>query len=75
MLLLHFADLWDFGGTMPRLCVVVGGSRGIGRAVAALLAEKSQRVVVLSRNLDAARAAAASLPGGNTHRTGVLMQP
>ncbi|XP_023679273.1 carbonyl reductase family member 4 [Paramormyrops kingsleyae] len=50
---------------MSRLCVVVGGSRGIGQAVASLLAEKSQRVVVVSRNLDAARAAAASLPGAD----------
>ncbi|XP_048866656.1 carbonyl reductase family member 4 isoform X1 [Brienomyrus brachyistius] len=50
---------------MSQLCVVFGGSRGIGRAVAALLAEKGQRVVVVSRNLDAARAAAASLPGAD----------
>ncbi|XP_067086000.1 carbonyl reductase family member 4 isoform X1 [Osmerus mordax] len=49
---------------MSRLCVVCGGSKGIGRAVSRLLAEKGFRVTVLSRNQDAARATVTSLKGG-----------
>lgn len=49
---------------MSRLGVVFGGSRGIGSAVARLLAQKGHRVVVVSRNLEAAQATANSLPGG-----------
>ncbi|XP_059923271.1 carbonyl reductase family member 4 [Gadus macrocephalus] len=48
---------------MSRLAVVTGGSRGIGAAVARLLASKGCRVAVVSRDLDAARAAVASLEG------------
>ncbi|XP_073672730.1 carbonyl reductase family member 4 [Garra rufa] len=48
---------------MSRLAVVFGGSRGIGRAVSQLLAQRGHRVVVLSRNKDAAQATAESLPG------------
>ncbi|KAM4628543.1 carbonyl reductase family member 4 [Polymixia lowei] len=46
---------------MSRLAVVCGGSRGIGRAVSCLLAEKGCRVAVVSRNMDAAQATVASL--------------
>ncbi|XP_072552102.1 carbonyl reductase family member 4 [Salminus brasiliensis] len=49
---------------MSRLGVVFGGSRGIGRAVAQLLAQRGHRVVVMSRNLEAAQVIANSLPGG-----------
>ncbi|XP_063057374.1 carbonyl reductase family member 4 [Engraulis encrasicolus] len=48
---------------MSRLSVVFGGSRGIGRAVARLLAQKGHRVVVVSRNAELAQATAATLPG------------
>uniref|UniRef100_A0A4W5PL62 3-ketoacyl-[acyl-carrier-protein] reductase beta subunit n=1 Tax=Hucho hucho TaxID=62062 RepID=A0A4W5PL62_9TELE len=48
---------------MLRLCVVCGGSRGIGRAVSRLLAERACRVVVVSRNQHAAQATVASLDG------------
>ncbi|KAM9386138.1 carbonyl reductase family member 4 isoform 2-T2 [Pholidichthys leucotaenia] len=48
---------------MSRLAVVCGGSRGIGKAVSRLLAEKGCRVAVVSRNEDTARAAVASLRG------------
>lgn len=48
---------------MSRLSVVFGGSRGIGRAVAGLLAQRGHRVVVISRNREAAQATAAVLPG------------
>uniref|UniRef100_A0A673LW82 3-ketoacyl-[acyl-carrier-protein] reductase beta subunit n=1 Tax=Sinocyclocheilus rhinocerous TaxID=307959 RepID=A0A673LW82_9TELE len=48
---------------MSRLAVVFGGSRGIGRAVSQLLAQRGHRVVVLSRNKEAAQATAESLPG------------
>lgn len=50
---------------MSRLGVVFGGSRGIGCAVAQLLAQRGHRVVVVSRNLEAARATANSLPAGD----------
>ncbi|XP_048062698.1 carbonyl reductase family member 4 isoform X2 [Megalobrama amblycephala] len=48
---------------MSRLAVVFGGSRGIGRAVSQLLAQRGHRVVVLSRNKEASQATAESLPG------------
>ncbi|XP_058234562.1 carbonyl reductase family member 4 isoform X3 [Hemibagrus wyckioides] len=48
---------------MSRLGVVFGGSRGIGRAVAQLLAQRGHRVVVLSRNQEAAQATAETLSG------------
>ncbi|KAF7203411.1 carbonyl reductase family member 4 [Nothobranchius furzeri] len=50
---------------MSRLAVVCGGSRGIGRAVSCLLAERGCRLVVVSRREDAARAAVAALPGAH----------
>jgi len=43
--------------------VVVGGSRGIGRAVAGLLAELGAQVVVNGRDPDAVDAAARTIPG------------
>ncbi|MGV0634384.1 SDR family NAD(P)-dependent oxidoreductase [Mycolicibacillus trivialis] len=46
-----------------RAAVVVGGSRGIGAAVAALLAEQGAQVVVNGRDPDAVEATAAALPG------------
>lgn len=49
---------------MSRLAVVCGGSRGIGRAVSRLLAERACRLAVVSRNEDAARSTVASLHGG-----------
>lgn len=54
---------------MSRLAVVSGGSRGIGRAVSQLLAQRGHRVVVLSRNKEAAQATAESLPGGESVNT------
>lgn len=51
---------------MSRLAVVFGGSRGIGRAVSQLLAQRGHRVVVLSRNKEAAQVTAESLPGGES---------
>lgn len=44
--------------------MVCGGSRGIGEAVARLLAERGRRVAVVSRNQEAAEAAVAALHGG-----------
>ncbi|TSN30220.1 Carbonyl reductase family member 4 [Bagarius yarrelli] len=49
---------------MSRLGVVFGGSRGIGQAAAQLLAQRGHRVVVISRNQEAAQATADTLPGG-----------
>lgn len=48
---------------MSRLAVVCGGSRGIGKAVSCLLAERGCRVAVVSRNKDVAQATVASLHG------------
>ncbi|XP_034532950.1 carbonyl reductase family member 4 [Notolabrus celidotus] len=48
---------------MSRLAVVCGGSRGIGRAVSLLLAERGCRVAVVSRDEEAARATVKSLHG------------
>ncbi|XP_071342965.1 carbonyl reductase family member 4 isoform X4 [Trachinotus anak] len=48
---------------MSRLAVVCGGSRGIGKAVSRLLAERGCRLAVVSRNKDAAQATVASLHG------------
>lgn len=48
---------------MSRLAVVSGGSRGIGRAVSQLLAQRGCRVAVLSRSEDTARDTVAALPG------------
>ncbi|XP_022607135.1 carbonyl reductase family member 4 isoform X1 [Seriola dumerili] len=50
---------------MSRLAVVCGGSRGIGKAVSRLLAERGCRLAVVSRNEDAARATVASLRGAD----------
>jgi len=51
------------GGTLTRKCAVVtGGAKGIGRAVCEVLAREGARVAVLSRNIDAAKIAAAELP-------------
>lgn len=51
---------------MSRLGIVFGGSRGIGLAVSQLLAQRGHRVVVVSRNKEAAQTAAESLPGGES---------
>ncbi|KAM9435334.1 carbonyl reductase family member 4 isoform 1-T2 [Clarias gariepinus] len=48
---------------MSRLGVVFGGSRGIGRAVAQLLAQRGHRVVVVSRSQEAAQATVHELSG------------
>ncbi|XP_072246106.1 carbonyl reductase family member 4 [Leuresthes tenuis] len=50
---------------MSRLAVVCGGSRGIGKSVSRLLAERGCRLVVVSRNEDAARATVATLHGAD----------
>ncbi|XP_037554274.1 carbonyl reductase family member 4 [Nematolebias whitei] len=50
---------------MSRLAVVCGGSRGVGRAVSRLLAQRGCRLVVVSRRDDAARAAVAELHGAD----------
>uniref|UniRef100_A0A8D2D6U1 3-oxoacyl-[acyl-carrier-protein] reductase n=1 Tax=Sciurus vulgaris TaxID=55149 RepID=A0A8D2D6U1_SCIVU len=49
---------------MNKVCAIFGGSRGIGRAVAQLMAPKGYRLAIISRNLEMARAAAGDL-GGN----------
>ncbi|XP_068953339.1 3-oxoacyl-[acyl-carrier-protein] reductase isoform X1 [Petaurus breviceps papuanus] len=49
---------------MEKVGVVFGGSRGIGKAVAQLMAQKGYRLAIASRDLEAAGAAARDL-GGN----------
>ncbi|KAF0887352.1 CBR4 reductase, partial [Crocuta crocuta] len=48
---------------MDKVCAVFGGSRGIGRAVAQLMARKGYRLAIIARNLELARAAAGDLGG------------
>lgn len=55
---------------MDKVCAVFGGSRGIGRAVAQLMARKGYRLAIIARNLDVAKAAAGEL--GGRYRTGVV---
>ncbi len=46
-----------------QIALVTGGSRGIGLAIAAALADGGARVAVIGRDAESARAAAAGLPG------------
>ena len=55
------ADLFDLGG---RTAVVTGASRGIGEAVARLLADWGAHVVISSRQFDACEQVAASIRDG-----------
>ncbi|XP_025730220.1 3-oxoacyl-[acyl-carrier-protein] reductase isoform X3 [Callorhinus ursinus] len=48
---------------MDKVCAVFGGSRGIGRAVAQLMAPKGYRLAIIARNLEMAKAAAGELGG------------
>ncbi|XP_072808797.1 3-oxoacyl-[acyl-carrier-protein] reductase isoform X2 [Vicugna pacos] len=48
---------------MDKVCAVFGGSRGIGRAVARLMAQRGYRLAIVARNLQGARAAAGDLGG------------
>ncbi|XP_066135657.1 3-oxoacyl-[acyl-carrier-protein] reductase isoform X2 [Saccopteryx bilineata] len=50
---------------MNKVCAVFGGSRGIGRAVAQLMAQKGYRLAIIARNLEVAKAAAGDLGGGH----------
>ncbi|XP_026302479.1 carbonyl reductase family member 4 isoform X3 [Piliocolobus tephrosceles] len=48
---------------MDKVCAIFGGSRGIGRAVAQLMARKGYRLAIIARNLEGAKAAAGALGG------------
>ncbi|XP_073433259.1 3-oxoacyl-[acyl-carrier-protein] reductase [Dendrobates tinctorius] len=48
---------------MSKICAVFGGSRGIGKAVAKLLVQRDYKVVVISRNLDVAKATTEDIGG------------
>ncbi|XP_043826946.1 3-oxoacyl-[acyl-carrier-protein] reductase isoform X1 [Dromiciops gliroides] len=48
---------------MEKIGVVFGGSRGIGKAVARLMAQKGYRLALVGRDLEAARAAARDIGG------------
>ena len=48
---------------MEKVCAVFGGSRGIGKAVAQLMAQKGYRLAIISRNLEVAKATAGALGG------------
>ncbi|XP_030048530.1 3-oxoacyl-[acyl-carrier-protein] reductase [Microcaecilia unicolor] len=50
---------------MNKVCAIFGGSRGIGKAVAQLLAQKGFHLAIIARNLDAAKATASQL--GTVH--------
>jgi NAD(P)-dependent dehydrogenase (short-subunit alcohol dehydrogenase family) len=59
-------DLFDLAG---KTAVVTGASRGIGEAVARLLAAWGAHVVISSRQLDACEEVAASIRDGGGHAT------
>lgn len=48
---------------MDKVCAVFGGSRGIGKAVAQLMAQKGYRLAIVARNLEVAKATASELGG------------
>ncbi|NWJ11435.1 CBR4 reductase, partial [Crypturellus undulatus] len=50
---------------MSKICAIFGGSRGIGKAVAELLAQKGCRLAIVARNLEVARATAHHLGEGH----------
>ncbi|XP_009906024.2 3-oxoacyl-[acyl-carrier-protein] reductase [Dryobates pubescens] len=50
---------------MGKVCAIFGGSRGIGKAVAELLAQKGCRLAIISRNLEVAQTTALSLGAGH----------
>ncbi|NWH67340.1 CBR4 reductase, partial [Geococcyx californianus] len=50
---------------MGKVCAIFGGSRGIGKAVAELLAEKGCRLAIVARNLEVAQATARNLGAGH----------
>ncbi|XP_069487492.1 3-oxoacyl-[acyl-carrier-protein] reductase isoform X1 [Ambystoma mexicanum] len=50
---------------MAKVCAVFGGSKGIGKAIAQLLAQKGYRLAVIGRNLEIAEATANSLGAGH----------
>ncbi|XP_016003676.1 carbonyl reductase family member 4 isoform X2 [Rousettus aegyptiacus] len=53
------------GFKMDKVCAIFGGSRGIGRAVAQLMAQKGYRLAIIARNLEVAKAAASDLGGSH----------
>ncbi|NXU56660.1 CBR4 reductase, partial [Turnix velox] len=50
---------------MSKVCAIFGGSRGIGKAVAELLAQKGCRLAIVARNLEVAQTTAHSLGAGH----------
>ncbi|VTJ74986.1 Hypothetical predicted protein, partial [Marmota monax] len=57
------AKFSTYGFKMNKVCAIFGGSRGIGRAVAQLMAQKGYRLAIIARNLEVAKAAAGDLGG------------
>ncbi|XP_061440340.1 3-oxoacyl-[acyl-carrier-protein] reductase isoform X2 [Rhineura floridana] len=53
----------NYSMEMSKVCAIFGGSRGIGQAVAQLLAQKGYCLAVIARNLDRAQTTANSLGG------------
>ncbi|XP_074807226.1 3-oxoacyl-[acyl-carrier-protein] reductase isoform X3 [Natator depressus] len=50
---------------MPKVCAIFGGSRGIGKAVAQLLAWKGYRLAIIARNLEVAQTTVNHLGAGH----------
>ncbi|KAJ7326819.1 hypothetical protein JRQ81_016578 [Phrynocephalus forsythii] len=50
---------------MSKVCAIFGGSRGIGEAVAQLLAQKGYRLAIVARNLERAQTTAVNLGAGH----------
>jgi NAD(P)-dependent dehydrogenase (short-subunit alcohol dehydrogenase family) len=58
------SDRWRLDG---RIALVAGGSRGLGLGCAQALAQAGAAVLIVARDRDVARAAAAGIPGAATH--------
>ncbi|XP_009871673.1 PREDICTED: carbonyl reductase family member 4-like, partial [Apaloderma vittatum] len=50
---------------MGKVCAIFGGSRGIGKSVAELLAQKGCRLAIIARNLEVAQTTARNLGAGH----------
>ncbi|KAM9286715.1 3-oxoacyl-[acyl-carrier-protein] reductase isoform 2-T4 [Cariama cristata] len=50
---------------MGKVCAIFGGSRGIGKAVAEILAQKGCRLAIIARNLEVAQTTARNLGAGH----------
>lgn len=58
-----YLQFLDYFFRMSKVCAIFGGSRGIGKAVAELLARKGCHLAIIARNLEVAQNTACGLGG------------